>query len=97
MGTPHRGSEGLASIGEVVARTARLILRTGSNTTILRALGVDSPELEVGRESFIRLWRQKDFQVKTFQEALPLSGIDVGALGEKVSPSLIRAGLVTGI
>ena len=84
LGTPHRGSATLANAGDVFRQAASVLLRVDSNATILRALGADSPELELGRESFITQWRVRNFAVKTFQEALPLTGINVGALNELV-------------
>jgi hypothetical protein len=86
LGTPHRGSHKLAHIGDVFRRTASVILRVDSNDTILRTLGADSPELELGRESFIILWRKYGFSVKTFQEALPLMGVNLSVLNELVVP-----------
>lgn len=85
LGTPHRGSPGMASLGEVVRKVAGNILRVDSNASILRALGVDSPELELCRESFITQWRVYNFTVKTFQEATGVSGLNVGPANEKVS------------
>jgi hypothetical protein len=86
LGTPHRGSADLASLSEVVRKVASTVLRVDSNATILRSLGVDSPELELGRESFITQWRVYDFRVKTFQESFALVGANLGRLGEKVVP-----------
>ena len=86
LGTPHRGSPGLANLGEIVRRTASTILRVDSNATILRVLGCDSPELELCRESFTAQWREYQFRVKTFQEALGLGGIAIGRYPEKVVP-----------
>ncbi|OTA96857.1 hypothetical protein M434DRAFT_43159, partial [Hypoxylon sp. CO27-5] len=75
LGTPHRGSSEFASLGDVMRRVAGTLLRVDSNGNIIRALGVDSPELELSRESFNRQWRLFDFQVKTFQESSPMTGI----------------------
>ncbi|KAI1619596.1 hypothetical protein EDD37DRAFT_200318 [Exophiala viscosa] len=86
LGTPHGGSASFATVGDVIRRIASTILRMDTNPAILRALGLHSPELELGRESFIALWRLYDFNVKTFQEALPLTGVNVGLLNEKVVP-----------
>lgn len=55
-----------------------------SNNAILRALGVDSPELELGLEEFIPLWNKYKFRVKTFQESLPLMGVKIGRLNDLV-------------
>jgi hypothetical protein len=87
LGTPHRGSGKLADIGEVFRRTAAALLCVDSNALILRALGADSPEVELGRESFITQWRVYNFSVKTFQEALPLIGLNISILNELVRMS----------
>lgn len=77
LGTPHRGSPGFASLAEVVRNFASTILRFDSNETIIRALGIDAPELELLRESFASQCSRLQFTVKTFQEARPLSGIGI--------------------
>lgn len=57
-----------------------------SNEKVLKALGcAESADLEVGRESFVRLWREHNFRVKTFQEAKALTGVNFGCLNELVS------------
>jgi len=84
LGTPHRGSADMVALGDVVRRIASIILRFDTNPAILRALGLDSPELELCQESFITQWRVYDFRVKTFQEALSMSGVNLGFLNEKV-------------
>ncbi|KAK3293858.1 uncharacterized protein B0H64DRAFT_417972 [Chaetomium fimeti] len=84
LGTPHRGSPGMADLGQTVRTIASTILRVDSNAALLRALGTDSPELELGRESFTTLWRKYNFRVKTFQEAWGISGVNAGPLNKKV-------------
>ncbi|KAH7024821.1 uncharacterized protein B0I36DRAFT_387275 [Microdochium trichocladiopsis] len=86
LGTPHRGSPQLANLGETVRLLGSAILRVDSNSKLLRALGTDSPELELSREAFITLWRKYDFRVKTFQEALAWKGLHISVLGQKVVP-----------
>ncbi|KAJ8111701.1 hypothetical protein OPT61_g5766 [Boeremia exigua] len=86
MGTPHRGSPGLANLGEIVRRTASTVLRVDSNAAVLRTLGCDSPELELCRESFTAQWRRYNFRVKTIQEALPIGGVGIGRFADKVVP-----------
>ncbi|KAH6623102.1 hypothetical protein F5144DRAFT_353119 [Chaetomium tenue] len=86
LGTPHRGSPGMADLGQTVRSIASTILRVDSNAVLLRTLGTDSPELELGRESFTTLWRKYGFRVKTFQEAWGISGINAGPLNNKVVP-----------
>jgi len=56
-----------------------------TNPVMLRALGVDSPELELCRGSFIDQWRRFDFKVKTFIEAFGFSGVSVGIMNDKVT------------
>ncbi|OKL55592.1 hypothetical protein UA08_09132 [Talaromyces atroroseus] len=84
LGTPHRGSSKAADIGQAFRQAASTLLRVDSNAAILRALGADSPELELGRESFIVLWRKYKFSVKTFQESKPMAGVNVSILNELV-------------
>ncbi|KXJ93659.1 hypothetical protein Micbo1qcDRAFT_172568 [Microdochium bolleyi] len=88
MGTPHRGSPQLANLGETVRLLGSAILRVESNSKLLRALGTDSPELELSREAFITLWRKYDFRVKTFQEAFAWKGLHISVLGQKVVPEI---------
>ncbi|KAK8073987.1 hypothetical protein PG994_004886 [Apiospora phragmitis] len=49
MGTPHRGSSEFAKIGELTRKIAAGLMRVDSNSTIIRVLGIDSPELELSR------------------------------------------------
>ncbi|SPO07363.1 uncharacterized protein DNG_10057 [Cephalotrichum gorgonifer] len=86
FGTPHRGSAGLANIGETVRRVATKVLRMDTSHAPLLALGLHSAELERCQDAFSRLWAMYDFRVKTFQEGLALTGFNIGALGEKVVP-----------
>ncbi|KAK2602895.1 hypothetical protein N8I77_009397 [Diaporthe amygdali] len=88
LGTPHRGSPGLASTADVVRRVAGAVLRFDSHDSILRSLGIDAPELELSRESFVAQWRKFQFAVKTFQEAHALVGVKLGLLNEKVVPDI---------
>jgi hypothetical protein len=84
MGTPHRGSPGYAGLGELARKVASTVLRVDSNVSILRALGLDSPELELSRGSFLQQWRLYNFQVKTFQESSGPNGMNLGGFNEKV-------------
>lgn len=84
LGTPHRGSAGLANLGDTIRKVAGTLLRVDSNASIIRALGTDSLELELSRESFVRQWRTYNFQVKTFPESLPMTGVNMGLLNDKV-------------
>ena len=84
LGTPHRGSAEFAGLGELPRSVASAVIRVDSNATVIRALGIDSPELELSRESFLQQWRTYGFQVKTFQESQGLAGIRIGILNDKV-------------
>jgi protein SERAC1 len=84
LGTPHRGSEDMAGLGEAVRKIAATILRMDTNSAALDALGLKSTDLQRCQESFSRLWSTYDFRVKTFQEGLGLTGINIGPLKEKV-------------
>lgn len=72
LGTPHRGSPELASLGEFT----------------LDALGLKTGYLERARETFSKLWYKHDFRVKTFQEGLDFAGIRIGTPGNKVVPDV---------
>ncbi|KAK4082812.1 uncharacterized protein Triagg1_1702 [Trichoderma aggressivum f. europaeum] len=80
LGTPHRGSQDVAALGEVVRS---VISSLGMETTpaILDALGLKTTDLSRAQEDFSILWQKHDFQVKTFQEGLSLAKI-----GKKVVP-----------
>ena len=84
LGTPHRGSPGFAGLGEIAWHVVSTLLKIDSNKAVIRALGLDSPELELSRESFLQQWRTYGFRVKTFQESQGFSAVRLGILGEKV-------------
>ncbi|KAK3987982.1 hypothetical protein QBC44DRAFT_111760 [Cladorrhinum sp. PSN332] len=88
LGTPHRGSSEMADLGQIVRNVASSVLRMDTNEPLLRVLGTDSPELELGRDSFTELWERYGFRVKTFQEAYGISGVKVGPLNAKVVPDI---------
>lgn len=87
LGTPHRGSN-KAGIAEIARRIASV---SGFDTTDknIRALQVDSIELEIIHELFIGLYERKDqpFQVITFQEAKGIAGVNFLKLNENVPTS----------
>lgn len=74
LGTPHRGSQDVAALGEVVRS---VISSLGMETTpvILDALGLKTTDLSRTQEDFSMIWQKYDFQVKTFQEGLSLAKI----------------------
>ncbi|CAH0025972.1 unnamed protein product, partial [Clonostachys rhizophaga] len=86
LGTPHRGSPGLASTADTVRRVAQAILRVDANAAVLRSLGVDSPELEICHQSFMAQWRKRGIKVKTFQEAEAMHGLNFGLMNDKIVP-----------
>lgn len=83
LGTPHRGSN-MAGLGEIAKDVAAVALRFDTNSDILGALSVDSPQLDVCRRSFVRQWNKYNFQVKTFQESKGLTGVNIGRLNDLV-------------
>lgn len=80
LGTPHRGSQDVVALGEVVRS---VVSSLGMETTpvILDALGLKTTDLSRAQEDFSALWQKYDFQVKTFQE-----GLSLAKLGKKVVP-----------
>lgn len=80
LGTPHRGSQDVAALGEVVRS---VVSSFGIETTEvnLNALGLKTTDLERAQEDFSKIWLKYDFQVKTFQE-----GLSLPKLGKKVVP-----------
>jgi len=85
LGTPHRGSPGLAAVGEW-ARSFVGTLGMESNDAILNALSLKTTDLERAQESFSSIWLKHDFRVKTFQEGLGLTGVNISVFGNKVVP-----------
>ncbi|KAL8303508.1 hypothetical protein RB597_005022 [Gaeumannomyces tritici] len=83
LGTPHRGSVSLARLGN---KGRSIISALGFDTAsdALDALGLRSTDLERCQESFSALWRLHGFRVKTFQESLGISGINIGPLNDQV-------------
>jgi ankyrin repeat domain-containing protein 50 len=85
LGTPHRGS-GKAEIAEVVRK---IVSVSGFDTTDqnIKALQVNSTELDLIQELFMKLYDRKDrhFKVLTFQEAKGVVGISYLNLNERAS------------
>ncbi|PTB78818.1 hypothetical protein M440DRAFT_1420863 [Trichoderma longibrachiatum ATCC 18648] len=80
LGTPHRGSQDVAALGEVM-RSVVSVLGMETSPINLHALGLKTSDLERAQEGFSRIWQKYDFQVKTFQE-----GLSFTRLGRKVVP-----------
>ena len=82
LGTPHRGSDA-AGIAEIARRVVST-LRIDTSPTILDSLGLRNDDLIRGQQSFARIWDERRFEVKTFQENKGLSGVKVGTLNDLV-------------
>ncbi|TFA98930.1 Protein SERAC1 [Trichoderma ghanense] len=80
LGTPHRGSQDVAALGEVM-RSVVSALGMETSPVNLHALGLKTSDLERAQEDFSKLWQKYDFHVKTFQEGLSFTKI-----GKKVVP-----------
>lgn len=79
LGTPHRGGGQYADLGEAARKCASILLLS-TNRRLLDALGLHNDDLVRNQNGFSRLWQKYDFQVKTFQESLPMTGINVPLL-----------------
>lgn len=76
LGTPHRGGGRYADLGQV-ARKIISVLCIATNPALLDSLGLRNADLERTQDSFSRIWQKYDFKVKTFQEELPLTGVNI--------------------
>ncbi|KAH6964772.1 hypothetical protein EDB82DRAFT_560511 [Fusarium venenatum] len=85
LGTSHRGSPGLSTIGER-SRTILNGMRLQKTAIILDNLRLENNDLQRAHEAFTRLWRQYNLRVKTFQEGFGLFGINLGVSGRKMVP-----------
>ncbi|KAH7316958.1 hypothetical protein B0I35DRAFT_451752 [Stachybotrys elegans] len=85
LGTPHRGSLDLAALGEYV-RSFVSTFRMETTPALLDALGLKTTDLERAQQAFSLAWQTYDFQVKSFQESLPMSKKGLGPLAAKVVP-----------
>jgi hypothetical protein len=89
LGTPHRGSN-KAEMGEIARKIASV---SGFDTAgqNIRALQVNSNELELIHEAFMRLLNRNDSKLKpfTFQEAKGFAGTSHLKLNERVSGILL--------
>ncbi len=72
LGCPHRDSQH-GKIGDAVKSMAATMLRVDFEDPVLQDLsGANSPNLNLGRQAFIRLWNDYNFRVRTYQEQAPL-------------------------
>jgi len=86
FGTPHRGSQKWASLGDGVIKIAGSLLRMDMNNQIIRALLPSSAQLELCRDSFVDQLnsRRDSLTVRTFQESKGIVGVRIGGLNELV-------------
>jgi hypothetical protein len=82
LGTPHRGSD-VAHIGDIARRVVSA-LRIDTSPAILDSLGLRNEDLYRNQQSFTRIWDERRFEVKTFQESKGLSGVNIGMLNDLV-------------
>ncbi|KAL2179501.1 uncharacterized protein P884DRAFT_194557 [Thermothelomyces heterothallicus CBS 202.75] len=70
LGSPHRGTEH-CNLGDAVQSMAVATLHTDPSDSLLREVcGIRALELELGRQTFVKLWNEYNFKVKTFQESV---------------------------
>ena len=72
LGTPHRGSDH-ASLGDTIRRIVSVV-GFDTHDQILQALQPGSEILELVREEFCEIWRERGFIVRTFQESHGVAG-----------------------
>jgi len=94
LGTPHRGTYNV----ETAEFVRRIISASGFDTadTNIRALKVDSTELQLIHELFLQVYERKErpFQVLTFQEAKGIAGTTLLKFNQRVSSSSIVSVMV---
>jgi protein SERAC1 len=72
MACPHRDSQ-YGKLSDAVISMASTILRTRADDPVLQDLsGANSAMLNVARQSFVRLWNDYNFRVRTYQENVPI-------------------------
>ncbi|KAL2145400.1 hypothetical protein VTI28DRAFT_7327 [Corynascus sepedonium] len=70
LASPHRGTEH-CNLGDAVQSMAIATSSIDPNDPVLHELcGTNGVELELGRQTFVRLWNDYNFKVKTFQESV---------------------------
>ena len=80
----------MVGLGQVAKNMASILLFDTSDE-ILRALALDSPQIEECHRCFIRQWNKYKFRVKTFQESKALTGVNFGHFKDKVRMASGRA------
>lgn len=79
LGTPHRGGGKYADMGELARKLASVLLHS-TNRSLLDSLGLRNDDLKRNQNRFSQIWDKYKFEVKTFQESLPLSSLDIPGL-----------------
>ncbi|KAH6649564.1 hypothetical protein F5144DRAFT_479076 [Chaetomium tenue] len=70
LGGPHRGTEH-CNLGDAILSMASVTLPIDPSDPVLHELcGTNSAQVELSRQTFIRLWNDYNFKVKTFQESI---------------------------
>ncbi|KAK4235092.1 hypothetical protein C8A03DRAFT_37077 [Achaetomium macrosporum] len=70
LGSPHRGTEH-CNLGDAVRSMASVTLQVDPDDVVLQELcGANTVGIELGRQTFVRLWSDYNFKVKTFQESV---------------------------
>jgi ankyrin repeat domain-containing protein 50 len=94
LGTPHRGSDWV-DFGNTIRKIAS-VAGFDTSSQILNALKIDSPEISMCQENFMRLYEDHKFEVRTFQEAKGMTGTSFFKFNEKVSSTPISGGIQGG-
>ena len=89
MGCPQRdGQHG--NLGDAVVSMAGAVLRINPSDPVLQDLsGAHSAMLNLGRQTFVRLWNDYNFRVRTYQENQP-----VGSTLRDRQPQHVRLGML---
>ncbi|KAH6844814.1 hypothetical protein B0I37DRAFT_311013 [Chaetomium sp. MPI-CAGE-AT-0009] len=70
LGSPHRGTEH-CNLGDAILSMASATLPIDPSDPVIPELcGTNTVHVELGRQTFIRLWNDYNFKVKTFQESI---------------------------
>ncbi|KAK5651473.1 hypothetical protein OQA88_12480 [Cercophora sp. LCS_1] len=70
LGSPHRATEH-STLADAIKSMAAVTFRVDSHDLVLQHLsGASSLDAELGRQSFVRIWNDYNFRVKTFQESI---------------------------
>ncbi|KAK3290129.1 uncharacterized protein B0H64DRAFT_332713 [Chaetomium fimeti] len=73
LGSPHRGTEH-CNLGDAILSMATATLPSDfidpSDPVLQELCGTNTAQVELGRQTFVRLWNDYNFKVKTFQESI---------------------------